>query len=126
MLFGLLRIFVERPDRFLVLNSVRPLSRCPIVIQIIRILKHGFLCLILEVTNIVKFHVRLLQRGVREDAVEFRMIDIATGRLSDPSEVQVLLDIKTPKSITALLTNLPLVIGDGSPSHPGLLPASHV
>lgn len=95
LLFRLLRIFIERPDRFLVLNSIRPFIRCPIVIQFIGILDHSFMCLILEVANVVKFHVRLLQRGVREDAVEFWMIDIAPGGLSDAPEVQVRLDVNS-------------------------------
>ena len=82
------------------LNSIRPFSRCPtIVIQVIWVLGHSLLCLVLQVANIVKFHVRLLQRGVREDAVEFRMIDIAPGRLADAPEVQVRLDVKSPESI---------------------------
>ena len=59
--------------------------------------------------NVVKFHVRLLQRGVREDAVEFRMIDIAPGGLPYAPEVQVRLDVKRPKGIT-VKANFPLVL----------------
>jgi hypothetical protein len=100
LLLHLLRIFIQLPDRFLVLNSIRPFTRCPtIVIQVIWVLGHSLLCLVLQVANIVKFHVRLLQRGAREDAVEFRMIDIAPGRLADAPEVKVRLDVKSPESI---------------------------
>lgn len=54
----------------------------------------------MQVANVVKLHVRLLQRGVREDAMEFRMIDIAPGGLSDTPEVQIRLDVKSPETIT--------------------------
>ena len=83
------------------LNSIRPFTRCPTIeIHVIGVLGQSFLSLVLQVANVVKFHVCLLQRGVREDAVEFRMIDIAPGGLSDTPEVQVRLDVKSPESIT--------------------------
>ena len=108
------------------LNSIRPFTRCPTIeIPVIRVLDHRFLCLVLQVANVVKFHVTLLQRGVREDAVEFRMIDIAAGGLPDAPEVQVRLDIISPESI-AIQVDLPLVRRPCSPSHPRLLPATRV
>lgn len=83
------------------LNSIRPFTRCPTKeIHVIGVLGQTFLSLVLQVANVVKLHVRLLQRGVREDAMEFRMIDIAPGGLSDTPEVQIRLDVKSPETIT--------------------------
>ena len=83
------------------LNSIRPFTRCPTIeIHVIGVPDHGFLCLVLQVANVVKLHVCLLQRGVWEDAMEFRMIYIAPGGLADAPEVQVGLDVKSPESIT--------------------------
>jgi hypothetical protein len=100
LLLRLLRVFIQWPDRFLVLNSIRPFTRCPTIeIHVIGVLGHSFLCLVLQVANVVKFHVGLLQRGVWEDAVEFGMIYIASSGLADAPEVKVGLDVKIPEII---------------------------
>jgi len=60
LLPSFLRVLIKWPDSFLVKKSISPFSCCAVIIFLFQVVHGRFLRFILKMSDVVKFHVRLL------------------------------------------------------------------